>query len=333
MKDWDPETVLQSQPWQNLSVGELHELIVDMEGSHRRKMAPVSGCYRLRVASLGSIRFCWAESPAVVRISTARAMAGTYVIQFPWTSVVRLEAWGTEFEACPPKGIVLSPGQPCALSRTAGWVLAIEVEASLVRRRVFDRIGSCPSASPTFHPLIEEANGELRNLCTIMVDEIDQGRLIPGSLSAKCLQKSFVDLLLECQPHSQSTKLALEHSARRSSCIDRVRALVERNPGESIDLDGLAQACALSKRSLQSVFRDILGYAPLTYVRKIRMAMARDMLRRRDGAATVAEAAAATGFAHLGRFSAEYARVYGESPSQTLGRRTEPPEDASEQIL
>jgi AraC-like DNA-binding protein len=52
-----------------------------------------------------------------------------------------------------------------------------------------------------------------------------------------------------------------------------------------------------------------------------RLSQARQALMSADsGSATVTEIATTFGFAELGRFSVEYRKVYGESPSETLCR-------------
>jgi AraC-like DNA-binding protein len=82
----------------------------------------------------------------------------------------------------------------------------------------------------------------------------------------------------------------------------------------------LARALGVSSRSLHRVIRRDIGVSPMQLVRQGRLAMAREELQTPGEDVTVTEVALDCGFSHLGRFSAEYARRFGETPSQTLRR-------------
>jgi AraC family ethanolamine operon transcriptional activator len=56
----------------------------------------------------------------------------------------------------------------------------------------------------------------------------------------------------------------------------------------------------------------------MRWLREVRLQGAHADLSRADG--SVADIALRWGFAHFGRFAAEYARRFGRSPSQTLRR-------------
>jgi AraC family ethanolamine operon transcriptional activator len=59
----------------------------------------------------------------------------------------------------------------------------------------------------------------------------------------------------------------------------------------------------------------------MKYAKQIRLESAqRVLLAARSGITTVTDVAMNHGFFQLGRFSADYRRVFGELPSETLGR-------------
>ncbi|MFM8885114.1 MAG: helix-turn-helix domain-containing protein, partial [Chthoniobacterales bacterium] len=65
------------------------------------------------------------------------------------------------------------------------------------------------------------------------------------------------------------------------------------------------------------------GVAPHAYVLRRRLNQARNVLLREDAAErTVTEIALGLGFSELGRFSVRYREMFGESPSETLRRRS-----------
>ncbi|MGC2655752.1 MAG: helix-turn-helix domain-containing protein, partial [Mycobacterium sp.] len=59
---------------------------------------------------------------------------------------------------------------------------------------------------------------------------------------------------------------------------------------------------------------------PVTHLRNVRLDSARRMLTQPSDGTSVTNVALAAGFSHLGRFSREYSRRFGELPSESLRR-------------
>jgi len=74
-----------------------------------------------------------------------------------------------------------------------------------------------------------------------------------------------------------------------------------------------------SKKPIQH-FRDFKGTSPMRYLRTARFGKVREALRRAEPEESITEIAARWGFSHMGRFSVEYRRRFGETPSTTLRR-------------
>jgi transcriptional regulator GlxA family with amidase domain len=74
----------------------------------------------------------------------------------------------------------------------------------------------------------------------------------------------------------------------------------------------------VSLRTLSAGFQACHGTSPMRWLREVRLQGAHADLSRADG--SVADIALRWGFAHFGRFAAEYARRFGQSPSRTLRR-------------
>jgi len=74
-------------------------------------------------------------------------------------------------------------------------------------------------------------------------------------------------------------------------------------------------------RTLIQHFRDFKGTSPMRYLRTARFEKVREALSRAALGESITEIAARWGFSHMGRFSVEYHRRFGESPSKTLRRR------------
>jgi hypothetical protein len=67
--------------------------------------------------------------------------------------------------------------------------------------------------------------------------------------------------------------------------------------------------------------RDLKATSPVRYLRSARYVRVREALSRAEPEQSVTEIALRWGFTHMGGFSVEYRKRFGESPSETLRRR------------
>lgn len=103
--------------------------------------------------------------------------------------------------------------------------------------------------------------------------------------------------------------------------LEIVEAYIRSNLGDQITLADLVTASETSASSLLRAFRIHRGITPMKYVKQMRFEAAqRTLLAGKRGTTTVTTVAMDHGFFQLGRFSADYRRVFGELPSETLGR-------------
>ncbi|MCK1638444.1 helix-turn-helix domain-containing protein [Bradyrhizobium sp. 157] len=106
----------------------------------------------------------------------------------------------------------------------------------------------------------------------------------------------------------------LPRGVRRA--MDAMRA----NVGHNWRLTELAAIAGVSGRTLQRQFLAFVGKTPRAVLREIGFECARrELLQGAD--AKIMDVALRCGFPHCGRFSIEYRRRYGETPSQTLKRQ------------
>jgi len=103
---------------------------------------------------------------------------------------------------------------------------------------------------------------------------------------------------------------------------DLVRALawLKGHLQDPVRLDTLAAVAGVRPRTLETHFRQFLGTTPLGWVRRMRLARARQALLSASAGVDVTSVALASGFGQLGRFAAHYRQHFGELPSDTLRR-------------
>jgi len=76
----------------------------------------------------------------------------------------------------------------------------------------------------------------------------------------------------------------------------------------------LCRRLRVSDRTLRLAFGERYGLGPMCYYKRLRLNAVRTMLKA-DPLLSVATAAKMFGFHHLGNFSADYRRLFGELPS------------------
>ena len=111
------------------------------------------------------------------------------------------------------------------------------------------------------------------------------------------------------------------HSNPLPRGVRRALDAMRGNAGHDWSVAELAGAAGLSSRTLQRQFSVFLGKSPRAALRDIRFENARRELLQGLPDARVMDVALRCGFPHCGRFSVEYRRRYGETPSQTLKRQ------------
>ena len=90
-----------------------------------------------------------------------------------------------------------------------------------------------------------------------------------------------------------------------------------------ISIPRLAAQVGVSQRTLELSFQETIGISPRTYMRWSRIRAAHRELLQHDPATTrVGDVAANWHFTEFGRFATEYKQLFGESPSNTLRKRT-----------
>lgn len=140
----------------------------------------------------------------------------------------------------------------------------------------------------------------------------------PDSLAWHESQREVVRALLDLYRfHGESAPVAWgEH---RNARVRTAVEMIHSRAHEPLTVSDIACAAGLSVRGLQESFQRTLDRTPMQYLREVRLRRAHDdLLRAEPGSVAVAEIAARWGFTHMGRFSGEYLRRFGEYPKQTL---------------
>ncbi|MCU0976974.1 MAG: helix-turn-helix domain-containing protein [Steroidobacteraceae bacterium] len=107
----------------------------------------------------------------------------------------------------------------------------------------------------------------------------------------------------------------------QSAIVKRAEDYALAQTGDRLYVTDLCKVAAVSERTLEYAFKEIMGLAPVTYLARLRLHRVREaLLAAAPGSAAVSTEALKWGFWHLGEFSRAYKACFGELPSETLRR-------------
>lgn len=168
--------------------------------------------------------------------------------------------------------------------------------------------------------LLIRGQARLTNLVRMIREEAKLERPAKSIVLERLLQLLLIEAL-------RSDAAGLETPGLLRGLADRhlgpaIRLLHEA-PSRTWTVDELARAAALSRSVFFDRFQKQTGMAPKEYLLSWRMALAKDMLRRRDGG--IKEIAKRVGYGSASAFSVAFSKFTGLPPSQygRAGQTTE----------
>lgn len=134
------------------------------------------------------------------------------------------------------------------------------------------------------------------------------------------MEQLVATTLLNSHQHNYRQPADSKRSSIRPAHVRRVQEYIHAHAHETLSAEALAGIGGVSLRGLYAGFKNFLGVSPMQYLRDTRMERVRAELLSGE-VNNVTGAALRWGFAHMGRFSAEYKARFGETPSQSMRKR------------
>ena len=107
---------------------------------------------------------------------------------------------------------------------------------------------------------------------------------------------------------------------RRMQLVRRATDIMSARLGEPLRVGAICRDIGCDWKTLERAFVTFNGVSPKQFLTMARLSTARRKLLGAPPDATVTSVALSCGMHHLGRFSSDYRRVFGEFPSETLAR-------------
>jgi AraC-like DNA-binding protein len=134
-----------------------------------------------------------------------------------------------------------------------------------------------------------------------------------GTLAAASHLTGIVIAMLRLAERSTSNTAISPFQARNQSRVTAVIAHLRDHFAEPLAASDLAEVAGVSQSRLNVLFQQMTGYAPVEYLRRVRVEEARRLLGDID--LSVKEIAARTGFEDAYHFSKVFRRIDGLSPT------------------
>jgi AraC-like DNA-binding protein len=201
--------------------------------------------------------------------------------------------------------------------------LIIRVDRSLIERHCQQLLGRTLRSNVEFEsslPLDTEAGARWLRMVSWVYDSLSVDDELSPLLTAQ-MEAGLVNLLLTNHPHNYSSELCSDGPSLAPSFVKRVERYIEEHAHEPISIVDMAEHAGVSSRSLFTGFRRYRNTSPMLYLKEVRLRHVNEELQRLSpGSDTVTAVAFRWGFSHLGHFTTDYKRRFGESPSETLAR-------------
>jgi AraC-like DNA-binding protein len=251
--------------------------------------------------------------------------------------VVELPLWGSfesasrhEVVSCDTRqGVVLSPTPEHVMrSETGATRVNIVLKRDALAQHLAALLGTATEAPLEFAASLDLRKGHGRSLAhfvRLALAELERlDTILSEPMTARSFREFVTTALLLHQPHTYSERLRRLERPVAPRDVKRAIDYIEANLDAAIGLPEIVAAAGVPGRTLIQHFRDFKDTSPMRYLRIARYEKVREALSRAEPEESITEIAARWGFGHLGRFSVEYRRCFGESPSQTLRRRRPP---------
>lgn len=201
--------------------------------------------------------------------------------------------------------------------------LMVQIKRSALEQRL-SRILMRPISHPILfeHHVIEADNPHAGNWWRQvwnLVQELDHG-LDPwrSRFLLEDLERNLLTSVLFSFRHNYRDTLRTQESKVAPKHVKQVEEYIQCHLQDNITIDELVELTGVSSRSIYNGFKSFRGTTPMKYILQVRLEKVHEELLNPFQSKNITQIATKWNFSQLGRFSACYKKVYGESPTETL---------------
>ena len=224
--------------------------------------------------------------------------------------------------------LAVEPGAEATFVTDTGWesisflLPRTEIRTHLIQRRRVSEF-RLPKGVETLQGSAEECRG-LFDWGKRLVALAEGQPALFNDQSERCAAEAeLIETLLAALTAADDFEPARGDRTRQaySHIVKIVEDHVLAHTGDQLDVTELCRIAAVSERTLQYAFKEVMGMSPREYLVRLRLHRVRQaLLAASQRTSTVSVEALKWGFWHFGEFSRAYKDCFGELPSDTLRR-------------
>jgi len=310
---------------QSTDLDEARSLVAGIFCDHQLHLAGRSGLDYVHEHLRGSaVGFSRMRYGAAVRVRP-QEFDSFFLVQLPLSGVDELRTGAQTTRSHAGLATVHGPGDAICMNWSPDCAkLAIRIEREALERQACALTGGRLRRPLRFQADMGTRGGSglfWRQAVLQMVRGLRGGQSpLLHPLMRTQFEQLLITGLLTSQPNSISDLLQAPPGELLPRHVRLAEDYMRAHLDAPISNELLAAQVSVSVRTLQSGFRKHRGVSPMRYLRELRLSRVREELLDRSQPRSVTVLATRWGFFELGRFSAEYRRVFGELPSTTLAR-------------
>ncbi|HEY5817340.1 MAG TPA: helix-turn-helix domain-containing protein [Mesorhizobium sp.] len=162
----------------------------------------------------------------------------------------------------------------------------------------------------------------IRRELSAKIAQLRSGAVPNSAVALDYFKRSLVEAFIVGVLDHQDAGTRKREGSRGSLVVRAVEDYVDAVKNDQpLHISELCLATRVTRRALHRAFHETLGIGPIEYLRLRRLSSVHGALSRSYPAPmSITRLALDAGFSDLGRFSAYYRKIYGETPSQTQRR-------------
>lgn len=221
----------------------------------------------------------------------------------------------------PGQALMMNPQERIDLSYSGDCEkVIIKVPEEVLKGGCLEQIGMVPRNGIRFDRRVVDLNSAacfLRFLDALLAEASE------NELELDSLQRPYRDILINklLQQFGSNIQDQQAGSVAMERGFAELITYIEAHIKEEIDVEELAQTGNVSVRTVYNQFSKHFGLTPRLYMKNAKLKSLREELVGNPKVRNVTEIALDYGFTHLGRFSSDYRKMFGELPSETFKRR------------
>ncbi|MEX2125999.1 MAG: helix-turn-helix domain-containing protein [Woeseia sp.] len=276
-------------------------------------------------ASFGTLSFNYLRYGADVAIDPNR-FEHFYMLEIPLSGLARLQYNGTTVDSTDEVGsIVSSQGVLKSQWNHDTARLMVQIDRNFLERFATSMLGRAMTQPIEFQLSIDMTRGigaGIREYILHIAQQLTTNPFLRDHLLVeRQIERTIAAMLLSGQPHTYSTEFNAVAQPGAPKYVARAYQFIVENYRQDITIEDLVAVSGVSLRTLYAGFKRYKGVSPMLALKTKRLEAVREDLLDPSVVASVTDIVFRWGFTHLGNFSRDYRKLFGELPSDTLRRR------------